>query len=76
MKRFSIAAPVGQLTFDKFNARRQQIAPAVAQIVKNNCLMSLFGKQSRNCTTDIPGTAGNQYLHKKDCPFHEHFRLP
>jgi hypothetical protein len=29
----------------------------------------LFGKEDRHGTTDIPGTAGDQYLHKKHCPF-------
>jgi hypothetical protein len=37
----------------------------MAQVVKSHCLMSRFGKQFRNCTTYVPSTAGDHYLHKK-----------
>jgi hypothetical protein len=45
----------------------------VGQIVKNDRRMPLFGKQSRHCTTYVPGTSSNQYFHKKDCPFLSNF---
>ena len=41
----------------------------MAQVVQNDCLMSRFDKKLRYSTTYVPGTAGNQDLHKKDCPF-------
>ncbi len=63
------AEPVRQFALHKVDAGREQVAPAMAQIVENHSLVSLFGKQARNSATDVPGTAGNQYLHKKDCPF-------
>jgi hypothetical protein len=34
--------PVRQLSFDKCHPCRQQIAPAVTQVVKNDCLVPLF----------------------------------
>jgi hypothetical protein len=41
----------------------------MTQIVKNHGLVSRIGKQSGDCTAYVPGTSGNQDLHKKDCPF-------
>jgi hypothetical protein len=41
----------------------------MTEIVKNHGIVSRFGEQSGNGTTYIPGTSGNQNLHKKDCPF-------
>jgi hypothetical protein len=61
--------PIRNFAFDKLDAGREQIATAVAQIVKNQSLVPFFGKQPRDCTTYVPGTSCNQYLHKKDCPF-------
>jgi hypothetical protein len=69
------SGPVCQLSLDKFHARGQKIAPAVAQVVKNDGLMAIFGQQLRHCSTNVPRAACNQYLHKK-LPFPEHFGLP
>jgi hypothetical protein len=56
--------PVGQLPFDKFHPFRQKIAPAMAQVVKDNSSMSQFDKQAGHCTTYVPRAACDQYLHK------------
>jgi hypothetical protein len=61
--------PVSEFALNKLDSYREQIAPAVAQVVKNEGLMSLFGKKSRNGCTNVPSTTSNQYPHKKDCPF-------
>ena len=61
--------PVSDFALHKLDTWGEQVAPAMAQIVKNHRLVSLFGKQSRNCPANVSGAAGNQYLHKKDCPF-------
>jgi hypothetical protein len=37
------SGPISQLSFDEFHSRRQKLTPAMAQIVKNNDLMSFFG---------------------------------
>ena len=65
--------PVRQLPLDKLNASGQQIKPPVAQVVENDCLMPLFDKQTRDCAAYIPSAPGNQYLHKKGCPFMNSF---
>ena len=48
---------------------KQQVAPAMAQVVKNDCLMPIFRQQPGDGTTYIPRAAYNQYLHKKAVPF-------
>ena len=58
-KDFLQPYPVRDLAFHKRDACRQKLLPAVAQVVKNDRLVSLFGKQTRNCTTYVPGTSGN-----------------
>ena len=60
--------PVSYFSLDKIDAWWQQIAAAVAEVVKNDGLMSLFGKQSCDSATDVPRPSGNQYLHKNGCP--------
>jgi hypothetical protein len=57
--------PVSNLSLDKIHPRRQQIPPAVTQIVERHRLMSCFDKQFRHCTTYVPRPARDQYLHKK-----------
>jgi hypothetical protein len=57
---------ISKFTLDEIHSRWQQIAPAVAQIVINNGLMSALGQQTGDCTTYVPRTASNQYLHKKN----------
>jgi hypothetical protein len=57
--------PVCQLTLDEFHSSREKVAPAMAQVVKNDDLGPIFGQQSRDCTTDVPRTSCYQYLHKK-----------
>lgn len=37
------SGPISQLSFDKIHSRRQKLTPTMAQIVKNNNLMSFFG---------------------------------
>jgi hypothetical protein len=37
--------PVCHLSEDKLDTRREQIAPTVAEVVKNGRLVSLFGKK-------------------------------
>src|SRR5208282_6391382 len=59
------AGTVAQLAFEQFHARRQQVAASVAQVVVNNGFVSIFCQASRNGTTYVPRTAGNQDLHKK-----------
>ena len=59
------SGPVCQFSLDEFHAGGQKIAPSMAQIVEDDGLMSIFGQQSGDCTTNIPRTAGHQYLHKK-----------
>lgn len=61
--------PVSEFSLDEIDAWREQVAPAVAKIVKNESLMSFFYKQTRYGTTDVPCATSNQYLHKKYCPF-------
>jgi hypothetical protein len=61
--------PVSEFTLNKLDASREEIAPSMAQVVKNERLMSLLGKKSRNRCTNVPSTPSNQYPHKKDCPF-------
>ena len=61
--------PVSQLPFHEVHAGRQQIAPPMAQVIENNGLMPILGKKCRDGTAYVPCTAGNQYLHKKNCPF-------
>ena len=61
--------PISDFALHKLDTGGEQVAPPMTQIVKNQSLVSLFGKQSRNCSADISGAAGDQYLHKKDCPF-------
>jgi len=57
--------PVSQIALDEIDACWEQVAAAVAEVIENHCLMSAFGKQSRDGTTYIPGPSGDQYLHKK-----------
>jgi RecJ-like exonuclease len=61
---FEVGA-VAQLSLDESHAERQQLAAAMAQVVVYKNFMPFFFQQSRNGTTDIPCTAGNQDLHKK-----------
>jgi hypothetical protein len=57
--------PVCQLSLYKFHAGWHKVAPAMAQVVKNHNLMAIFGQQSSDCSTNVPGAACYQYLHKK-----------
>jgi hypothetical protein len=59
---------VCQLSLDKFDAGGQKVAPAMAQVVKNNGMGSIFSQQTRNSTTYVPRTACNQYFHEKIRP--------
>jgi hypothetical protein len=61
--------PICQFPLHEFHSRGKQIASTVAQIIEHNGGVSLFGKQSRDGTTYVPGATRNQYLHKKSCPF-------
>jgi hypothetical protein len=56
---------VCQFSLDKFNARGQQVAPAMAQVVINNGLMAILSQKPGNSTTYIPRTASNQDFHEK-----------
>jgi hypothetical protein len=67
--------PVGELSLNKFQSGGQKIEPPMAQIVEDYRLISRFGKQLRNCTTYVPGTTSNQYLHEFTA-FPERFGLP
>ena len=49
----------------KSTAGWKQVAPAVAQIIENDCLMAFFDEEARNSTSDVPGPAGHKNLHKK-----------
>jgi hypothetical protein len=60
--------PVCQLSLDEFHARRQQVAAAMAKVVKNNGLMAIFRQQASDSTTYIPRTTCYQDLHKKAIP--------
>jgi hypothetical protein len=57
--------PIGQFALDEVHSRRQQIAPAVTQIVENDCLVALLGKEARNSTSNVPRPARHKNLHKK-----------
>jgi hypothetical protein len=57
--------PVSQLSFDKIHPCRKQIASPVAQVVKNNCLVSLFDQKFSNGTTDVPRASGNKDFHNE-----------
>jgi hypothetical protein len=61
--------PISQLPFHKIHAWRHEIAPTVTKVVVNDYLMSRIGEESRNCSTYVPGTARNQYLHDFPAPF-------
>jgi hypothetical protein len=74
-KKVFDGGPVRQLPFDKLHPSRQEISAAMAQIIENNSFMSSFGEQASYGTTYIPGSAGDQYLHKK-LSFPKHFSLP
>jgi hypothetical protein len=63
--------PIGQIADDQFDAARQQIAPTVAQVVKNYGFMSTVRQQSRDRSSNVPCTAGNQDLHKISLPNRE-----
>jgi hypothetical protein len=60
---------VSHITLNELDAGRQQLAPAVTQIVENDGVMPFFVKKGGDSTTDIPRTSGNHYFHKKHCPF-------
>jgi hypothetical protein len=56
--------PVREFPLDELHSCRKEVAAAVAEIVKCNCLVSSFDKEACNGSTDVSGTAGNQDLHK------------
>jgi hypothetical protein len=60
---------VGQFALNELNAGGQQLAPAMAQIVENDGVMAIPGKQGCDSTTYVPGAAGYKNFHKKCCPF-------
>ncbi len=53
-----------ELSLHERNFRREEISPAVAQVVKDNRFMTAFSKQTRYRATNVPRTASNQDLHK------------
>jgi hypothetical protein len=60
--------PVCQFSLDQFDAGRQKVAPAMAQVVKNNDVGPILSQQTRDSTTYVPRTACNQYFHEKTRP--------
>jgi hypothetical protein len=50
---------VSHFALNEFDAGRKQIAPPMAEIVKNYGLVSFFGQQACNCTAYIPRAASN-----------------
>jgi hypothetical protein len=57
--------PISQLPCYKLNSGGQQVAPSVAQIVVNNCGVSVCSKEAPHCTTYVPRASCYQNLHKK-----------
>ncbi len=63
--------PVCQLSLNELHAHRQQVAVAMAKVVKNDGLMPIRNQQASNSTTYIPRTACYQNLHMEAVPFRE-----
>ncbi len=51
--------PVRHFTLDKVDAGWKQVTPAVAKVVKNQGLMSFFGKQASDGTADVSRASGD-----------------
>src|SRR6185437_8419076 len=67
------SGPIGHFAFNKFDSGGNELPPAVREVVVQHGLVPVFLEQRRHCTTDIPCPSGNQYLHKKHCPFRNSF---
>jgi len=61
--------PILQFSLDELHASGQEVSPPMAQIVKDDRLMAFFSQQSYDCTTYVPRTAGDQYLHNPPYTF-------
>jgi hypothetical protein len=58
-------SPVSKFPFDKIHALREQVAASVAKIVEDYSLMTAGSEEPSHGSANIPGTAGNQDLHRK-----------
>jgi hypothetical protein len=63
-EKFFNQRPVGQVAQDELDSGRDLVTLCMAQIIKYNGLVTLRGQQGSHGTSDIPGTASNQDLHK------------
>jgi hypothetical protein len=61
--------PILQLSLNELYPWGQQVAPSMAQVVKNYGVMPIFGQQTRNSTTYVPRPASYQDFHEKTRPF-------
>jgi hypothetical protein len=55
--------PIVQIAFDKNGSRRDHLAVSFDQIVDHCRFMTGIQALLYNHTSDIPGPAGNQYIH-------------
>jgi hypothetical protein len=56
--------PVGQIPYDEFHSRRQQIATAMAEVVEDDGLVTVLGQETGDSTTYVPGATCYQHFHE------------